>query len=89
MWNRRDKGRPTITLEGGYKRKFRTNELYNAAWEAISRSRFENPLHLREFVSKLINGYEVDTTTIPMGQDLSLPNGIFLPAKTPIAGWDD
>lgn len=80
FWMRRFKGFPLIELDSGYKRHFRTNELYSAAREAIAKSTFSGPLDMRQFVSRLINGFEQDYTTVPMGEDIELPNGIFVPA---------
>ncbi len=89
-WNRRAKGFAAITINNGtYSRKFKTAELYNAAREYMSKTRFENPFELQQWLSKLVNGFETDCTTVAMGDSLKLPNGIFLPAKKDITIWDD
>ncbi len=81
FWLRRFKGYPIISINGGtYKRHFKTAELYSAASEALSNATFAGPLDMRNFLSRLINGFEKDITTVPMGEDLTLPNNIFIPA---------
>ncbi len=81
FWNRKFRGHAQISINGGtYTKKFRTLEIYNAAKEYMANSTFANPLDLREWLGKLVSGFEQDQTTVPMMEKIQFANGIFLPA---------
>lgn len=77
MFNRRFKGFSQIVINNGtYARHFRTPELFSAAKEAMTKATFAGPLDMRNYLSGLVNGFESNITTVPMMQEVFLPNGI-------------
>ncbi len=88
-WNRKFRGNFEIALSSGQKRKFRTVELYNYAKEMLSKGIFKTQLDLVDLLKKLPTGFETDQSVIPMGTGVSLPNGLFIPAKRDSIVWDD